>query len=116
MFVILTWCLLKNIFPPSILFIVLPTAAALVCGFGFKELGDYVAQGLKSVVGTATLVAFSAMFFTLMKEAGVFDPALHYALHIFGVTRDPRNCLHLQSGRQRVCHPAGDSTRPAAHL
>ncbi|EPO3376965.1 SLC13 family permease [Enterobacter hormaechei] len=80
MFIILTWCLLKNIFPPSILFILLPTAAALVCGFGFKELGDYVAQGLKSVVGTATLVAFSAMFFTLMKEAGVFDVIVRFIL------------------------------------
>ncbi len=80
MFVILTWCLLKNNFPPSVLFIVLPTVAALVCGFGFKELGEYVASGLKSVVGTATLVAFSAMFFTLMKEAGVFDVIVRFIL------------------------------------
>jgi len=80
MFVILTWCLLKNTFPPSVLFIVLPTVAALVCGFGFKELGEYVASGLKSVVGTATLVAFSAMFFTLMKEAGVFDVIVRFIL------------------------------------
>ncbi|WP_338563774.1 SLC13 family permease [Erwinia sp. E_sp_B01_3] len=80
MFVILTWCLLKNKFPPSVLFIVLPTVAALVCGFGFKELGEYVASGLKSVVGTATLVAFSAMFFTLMKEAGVFDVIVRFIL------------------------------------
>ncbi|MBA0036896.1 transporter [Pantoea sp. BIGb0393] len=80
MFVILTWCLLKNKFPPSVLFIILPTVAALVCGFGFKELGEYVASGLKSVVGTATLVAFSAMFFTLMKEAGVFDVIVRFIL------------------------------------
>ncbi|WIL44005.1 SLC13 family permease (plasmid) [Pantoea agglomerans] len=80
MFIILTWCLLKNKFPPSVLFIVLPTVAALVCGFGFKELGGYVASGLKSVVGTATLVAFSAMFFTLMKEAGVFDVIVRFIL------------------------------------
>lgn len=80
MFVVLTWCLLKNTFPPSILFILLPTAAALICGFGFKPLGEYVALGLKSVVGTATLVAFSAMFFTLMKEAGVFDVIVRFIL------------------------------------
>lgn len=80
MFVILTWCLLKNKFPPGVLFIVLPTVAALICGFGFKELSEYVASGLKSVVGTATLVAFSAMFFTLMKEAGVFDVIVRFIL------------------------------------
>lgn len=80
MFILLTWGLLKNVFPPGVLFIVLPTVAALVCGFGFKELGEYVAQGLKSVVGTATLVAFSAMFFTLMKEAGVFDVIVRFIL------------------------------------
>ncbi|MGE1563748.1 SLC13 family permease [Pantoea septica] len=80
MFIVLTWCLLKNSFPPGILFIILPTIAALVCGFGFRELSDYVAQGLKSVVGTATLVAFSAMFFTLMKEAGVFDVIVRFIL------------------------------------
>ncbi|HAV1626407.1 TPA: transporter [Enterobacter hormaechei subsp. steigerwaltii] len=80
MFIILTWCLLKNTLPPSILFILLPTIAALICGFGFKDLGEYVAQGLKSVVGTATLVAFSAMFFTLMKEAGVFDVIVRFIL------------------------------------
>ncbi len=80
MFVILTWCLLKNNFPPSVLFIILPTVAALICGFGFKELSEYVALGLKSVVGTATLVAFSAMFFTLMKEAGVFDVIVRFIL------------------------------------
>lgn len=80
MFIILTWCLLKNTLPPSILFILFPTIAALICGFGFKDLGEYVAQGLKSVVGTATLVAFSAMFFTLMKEAGVFDVIVRFIL------------------------------------
>ncbi|WLS80535.1 SLC13 family permease [Erwinia pyri] len=80
MFIILTWCLLKNSFPPGVLFIILPTLAALICGFGFKELGEYVAMGLKSVVGTATLVAFSAMFFTLMKEAGVFDVIVRFIL------------------------------------
>lgn len=80
MFGVLTYCLLKNKFPPAILFILLPTIAALVCGFGFKALGDYVATGLKSVVGTATLVAFSAMFFTLMKEAGVFDVIVRFIL------------------------------------
>ena len=80
MFIALTWCLLKNTFPPGILFIILPTVAALICGFGFKELGEYVALGLKSVVGTATLVAFSAMFFTLMKEAGVFDVIVRFIL------------------------------------
>lgn len=80
MFIVLTWCLLKNTFPPGILFIILPTIAALICGFGFKELGEYVALGLKSVVGTATLVAFSAMFFTLMKEAGVFDVIVRFIL------------------------------------
>lgn len=80
MFIVLTWCLLKNTFPPGILFIILPTVAALICGFGFKELGEYVALGLKSVVGTATLVAFSAMFFTLMKEAGVFDVIVRFIL------------------------------------
>jgi citrate-Mg2+:H+ or citrate-Ca2+:H+ symporter, CitMHS family len=80
MFGVLTYCLLKNKFPPAILFILLPTIAALVCGFGFKALGDYVASGLKSVVGTATLVAFSAMFFTLMKEAGVFDVIVRFIL------------------------------------
>ena len=80
MFIILTWCLLKNTFPPGILFILLPTIAALICGFGFKALGEYVALGLKSVVGTATLVAFSAMFFTLMKEAGVFDVIVRFIL------------------------------------
>lgn len=80
MFIVLTWCLLKNILPPGILFILLPTISALICGFGFKELGEYVAQGLKSVVGTATLVAFSAMFFTLMKEAGVFDVIVRFIL------------------------------------
>lgn len=80
MFIILTWCLLKNIFPPGILFILLPSISALICGFGVKELGEYVALGLKSVVGTATLVAFSAMFFTLMKEAGVFDVIVRFIL------------------------------------
>lgn len=80
MFIVLTWCLLKNTFPPGILFILLPTLAALICGFGFKELGEYVTLGLKSVVGTATLVAFSAMFFTLMKEAGVFDVIVRFIL------------------------------------
>ncbi|MBM7344855.1 SLC13 family permease [Pantoea coffeiphila] len=80
MFIVLTWCLLKNTFPPGILFIILPTVAALICGFGFKELSEYVALGLKSVVGTATLVAFSAMFFTLMKEAGVFDVIVRFIL------------------------------------
>lgn len=74
MFIVLTGSLLKKSFPPGILFIILPALAAL---------------GLKLMVGTATLVVCSAMFFTLMKEAGVFEVIVRFILRVVAPSTFP---------------------------
>ncbi len=52
-----------------------PLLAALVSGFGPK-LGDLVADGLTTVAPVAIMITFAVLYFSLMVDAGLFDPAV----------------------------------------
>ncbi|MET8327850.1 citrate:proton symporter [Streptomyces sp. NPDC005181] len=59
--------------------VLLPVLAALVGGFA-GEMGDMVLTGLATVAPTGIMIAFAVLYFTLMVDAGLFDPLIRQIL------------------------------------
>jgi CitMHS family citrate-Mg2+:H+ or citrate-Ca2+:H+ symporter len=57
----------------------LPIVAALVTGFGGR-LGPLIGDGLVKVAPVAIMITFAVLYFSLMVEAGLFDPAVRRVL------------------------------------
>ncbi|SCK37382.1 citrate-Mg2+:H+ or citrate-Ca2+:H+ symporter, CitMHS family [Streptomyces sp. WMMB 714] len=66
--------------------VLLPVLAAVAGGFA-GELGDMILEGLTTVAPTGIMIAFAYLFFSLMVDAGLFDPLIRGILR-FG-RRDP---------------------------
>lgn len=54
---------------------VIPALAAVAVGAG-GELGDLVLDGLEQVAPVAIMITFAVLYFCLMIDAGLFDPAI----------------------------------------
>jgi CitMHS family citrate-Mg2+:H+ or citrate-Ca2+:H+ symporter len=54
---------------------VLPIIAAVVVGEGGR-LGELVVDGLETVAPVAIMITFAVLYFSLMVDAGLFDPAV----------------------------------------
>ena len=63
-----------------------PIAAALSGGFGV-EIGRFALDGMVSVAPVAALLAFAVVYFGVMNDAGLFDPAIGAIVR--GVRGDP---------------------------
>ena len=74
--VALMYVLIKDKMSPITAFILLPTIAAFAVGYSVEEVGDFMSSGVKSMVSTASLFAFSITYFSVMSDAGLFDPLL----------------------------------------
>ncbi|GGO47782.1 citrate:proton symporter [Streptomyces daqingensis] len=71
--------------------VLLPVLAAVAGGFA-GQLGDMILEGLTTVAPTGIMIAFAYLFFSLMVDAGLFDPLIRGILR-FG-RRDPlRICM-----------------------
>ncbi|GAA4620870.1 CitMHS family transporter [Saccharopolyspora hordei] len=60
-----------------------PVAAALLSGSGGR-LGELVADGLVTVAPVAIMITFAVLYFSLMVDAGLFDPAIARVLRWAG--------------------------------
>lgn len=60
--------------------VLLPVLAALAGGFA-GELGGMVLDGLSTVAPTGIMIAFAVLYFSLMVDAGLFDPLIRGILH-----------------------------------
>ncbi|NGO42596.1 CitMHS family transporter [Streptomyces ureilyticus] len=61
--------------------VLLPVLAALAGGFG-GELGDLILEGLTTVAPTGIMIAFAVLYFSLMVDAGLFDPLIRGILRM----------------------------------
>lgn len=58
-----------------------PMAFGLLGGFG-TQLGSMAFAGLQQIAPTAAMLAFAIWYFSLMKDAGLFDPLLRLTLRL----------------------------------
>ncbi len=75
--IILMIVLIKSWVSPPVAFIGLPLIAAVIAGFSVADIGGFIGDGMKSMLGTAVLFVFSISYFTLMDEIGLFDPIIN---------------------------------------
>nr|WP_308055126.1 SLC13 family permease [Streptomyces sp. LBUM 1486] len=61
--------------------ILLPVSAALIGGFA-GDLGELTLQGLSRVAPTGIMIAFAVLYFSLMVDAGLFDPLIRGLLRV----------------------------------
>ena len=59
--------------------VLVPVAAAVVGGFA-GQLGDLVAEGMLTVAPVAIMITFAVLYFSLMVDEGLFDPAIRRIL------------------------------------
>lgn len=61
--------------------ILLPVLAALIGGFA-GDLGELILDGLSKVAPTGIMIAFAVLYFSLMVDAGLFDPLIRGLLRV----------------------------------
>lgn len=65
---------------PLVAFSVLPLIAGLIAGFSPGELGEFMNEGITSVIPTAVLFIFAILFFGLMRDRGLFEPIIRFLI------------------------------------
>ena len=75
--IMLIFLLLRNVTAPAIAFVGMSAVTAVILAgtgtFTIKEMGDFISAGVKRVHSTAALFIFSALFFGIMTDVGMFD-------------------------------------------
>ncbi len=69
--------LVREIVAPPVIFIILPLIAAICAGFSPALMKTAINAGERTMINTAVLFVFSIAYFTLMDEAGLFDPIIN---------------------------------------
>jgi CitMHS family citrate-Mg2+:H+ or citrate-Ca2+:H+ symporter len=69
---------------PLVALIVVPVAAAVAAGSGWKT-GGYVTAGLQQTAGVAAMFVFAILFFGIITDAGVLDPIIDRILRAVGI-------------------------------
>ncbi|WP_457807553.1 CitMHS family transporter [Kushneria sp. EE4] len=61
---------------PIIALSAIPFVGALLAGFGIGDISEFFQQGVNKVAGVAFMFMFAILFFSIMKERGLFDPLI----------------------------------------
>ena len=78
--IVLMFVLIKEKMAPPLAFILLPIIAAVLAGFGVTDISEFIKTGMKTMMNTAILFIFSISYFTLMSDAGLFDPIINFLI------------------------------------
>lgn len=68
---------------PLVALIVVPVAAGLIGGFGFK-LGAFILKGIQEIAPVAGMFVFAILYFGVMTDAGLIEPVIRWLLRIVG--------------------------------
>lgn len=71
---VMMFMILKSKATPAFCFSVLPVIGAVICGFGFADIMGFIDKGMTTVWKTAILFIFSVCYFSVMNDAGMFEP------------------------------------------
>lgn len=78
MIAVIVVLLLKNKVNPMVGFIVIPPVFALLAGYSFSDINDFIKAGVSSAMGTSIMAMLSILFFSIMTENGLFDPIVDF--------------------------------------
>lgn len=63
---------------------IIPIAAALILGYGLKDIQGFMNDGFASVLNTIILFSFAVMFFSLLNDVGMFDVIVNRVMKYLG--------------------------------
>jgi CitMHS family citrate-Mg2+:H+ or citrate-Ca2+:H+ symporter len=93
---------------PMVALIAVPTVFALVAGFGGEELGEMMLQGIRALAPTGVMLLFAILYFSVMIDAGLFDPVVARILRAVG--DDPLKVMLGTAALAAVVSLDGDGT------
>lgn len=75
---IIIYLLIQSKATPAPIFVVIPLAAATIVGSSFTDIIKYIQSGVATTMPIAILFMFSVIFFSVMTDAGMFDPLVNF--------------------------------------
>lgn len=69
---------------PLVALTLIPVVFAMVAGFGGRELGEMMLDGVKALAPTGVMLMFAILYFGIMIDAGLFDPVVRLVLRVVG--------------------------------
>lgn len=88
--------------------VLVPVVFAFIAGFDYKEIGTMSLAGIKQVAPTGILLMFAVLYFSVMLDAGLFDPVI--ALIVRSVKGDPLKVVVGTALLTMLVHLDGDGT------
>jgi len=88
--------------------VLVPVVFAFIAGFDYKEVGNMALTGIKQVAPTGILLMFAVLYFSVMLDAGLFDPVIAFIVR--SVKGDPLKVLMGTAMLTMIVHLDGDGT------
>src|SRR6478735_911029 len=88
--------------------VLVPVVLAFIAGFDYKEIGAMALTGIKQVAPTGILLMFAVLYFSVMLDAGLFDPVIAFIVRT--VKGDPLKIIMGTAMLTMIVHLDGDGT------
>ncbi|QEC66129.1 citrate transporter [Panacibacter ginsenosidivorans] len=88
--------------------VLVPIVFAFIAGFDYKEVGAMALTGIKQVAPTGILLMFAVLYFSVMLDAGLFDPVIAFIVR--SVKGDPLKVIVGTALLTMLVHLDGDGT------
>ena len=81
MILLFTYLIMTKKLSPLVALILIPVIFGTIAGF-YNDLGTMIMDGIKVVAPTAVLLFFAILFFSILLDAGMFDPLINKVIAI----------------------------------
>ena len=88
--------------------VLVPVVFAFIAGFDYQEVGAMALAGIKQVAPTGILLMFAVLYFSVMLDAGLFDPVIAFIVR--SVKGDPLKVIAGTALLTMLVHLDGDGT------
>jgi len=88
--------------------VIVPVVFAFIAGFDYSEIGKMALAGIKQVAPTGILLMFAVLYFSVMLDAGLFDPIVSFIVR--SVKGDPLKVIMGTAILTMIVHLDGDGT------
>src|SRR6187549_1876322 len=88
--------------------VLVPVVFAFIAGFDYKEIGAMALTGIRQVAPTGILLMFAVLYFSVMLDAGLFDPVI--GLIVRSAKGDPLKVVLGTALLTMLVHLDGDGT------
>ena len=88
--------------------VLVPVVFAFIAGFNYAAIGTMALAGIKQVAPTGILLMFAVLYFSIMLDAGLFDPVIAFIVR--SAKGDPLKVIVGTALLTMIVHLDGDGT------